>query len=75
MPGFLLRDLLHGTLYRPNFVAHPLIARLVAVLKHFFYFLSFIPSDNVGLFYSLNFSLAYFIILLLGAPEPRMGAP
>ena len=55
---FLLRDLLHGTLYRPNFVAHPLTARFVAVLKHF-YCLSFIPSDIV--FYSMHFSLAYFI--------------
>ena len=55
---FLLRDLLHGTLYRSNFVAHPLTARFVAVLKHF-YFLSFIPSDVV--FYSLHFSLAIFI--------------
>jgi len=52
---FLLRDLLHGTLYRSNFGAHPLTARFVAVLKHF-YFLSFIPSDTV--FYSLHFSLA-----------------
>jgi len=54
---FLLRDLLHGTLYWSNFVTHPLTARFVAVLKHF-YFLSFIPSDIV--FYSLHFSLAYF---------------
>ena len=65
---FLLRDLLRGTPYRSNFVAYPLIARFVVVLKHF-YFLSFIPSDTV--FYSLHFSLAYF--LLLGAPERRMG--
>jgi len=56
---FLLRDLLHGTLYRSNFVARPLTARFVSVLKHF-YFLSFIPSDIV--FYSLHFSLAIFII-------------
>jgi len=55
---FLLRDLLHGILYRSNFVAHPLTARFVAVLKHF-YFLIFIPSDIV--FYSMHFSLAYFI--------------
>jgi len=55
---FLLPDLPRGTLYRSNFVAHPLTARFVAVLKHF-YFLSFIPSDNV--FYSLHFSLAIFI--------------
>jgi len=34
-------------------------ARFVAVLKHF-YFLNFIPSDIV--FYSLYFSLAYFIV-------------
>ena len=27
---FLLQDLLHGTLYRSNFVAHPLTARFVA---------------------------------------------
>jgi len=40
-------------------VAHPLTARFVAVLKHF-YFLSFIPSDIV--FYSLHFSLAIFIV-------------
>jgi len=39
-------------------------------LKHF-YFRSFIPSDIV--FYSLYFSLAYFVVLLLGAPERRMG--
>ena len=42
-----------------NFVAHPLTARFVVVLKHF-YFLSFIPSDIV--FYSLHFSLAIFIV-------------
>jgi len=34
-------------------------ARFVAVLKHF-YFLSFICSDIV--FYSLHFSLAYYIL-------------
>ena len=56
---FLLRDLLHGTLYRSNFVAHPLTACFVAVLEHF-YFLSFIPSDIA--FYSLHFSLAIFIV-------------
>ena len=55
---FLLRDLLHGTLYRSNFVAHPLTARFVAVLKHF-YFLSFIPSDIV-LFTA--FFVSYFIV-------------
>ena len=51
--------LLFFTLYRSNFVAHPLTARFVAVLKHF-HFLSFIPSDIV--FYSLHFSLAIFIV-------------
>ena len=56
---FLLRNLLHGTLYRSNFVAQPLTARFIAVLKHF-YFLRFIPSDIV--FYSLHFSLAIFIV-------------
>jgi len=56
---FVLRDLLHGTLYRSNFVAHPLTARFVAALKHF-YFLSFIPSDIV--LYLLYFSSAYFIV-------------
>jgi len=45
--------------YRSNFVAHPLTARFLAVLKHF-YFLSFIPSDIV--FHSLHFSLAIFIV-------------
>ena len=54
---FLLRDLLHGTLYWSNFVAHALTARFVAILTHF-YFLNFIPSDIVV--YSLHFSLAYF---------------
>jgi len=43
---FLLRQLLHGTLYWLNFVAHPLTAHFIAVLRHF-YFLSFIPSDIV----------------------------
>ena len=42
-----------------NFVAHPLTARFVAVLKHL-YFLSFIPRDIV--FYSLHFSLAIFVV-------------
>jgi len=51
--------ILHGTLYRSNFVEHPLTARFAAVLKHF-YFLSFSPSDIV--FYSLHFSLAIFIV-------------
>ena len=49
-------DLQHGTLYQLNFVAHPLTARFVVVLKHI-YFLSFIPSNIV--FYSLYFSSAY----------------
>jgi len=57
-----------GTLYRPNFVAHPLTDCFVADLRHF-YFLSFIPRDIV--FYSLYLSLAYFIVLFLGAPERR----
>ena len=43
---------------------------LIAVLRHF-YFLSFIPSDIV--FYLPYFSLAYFIVLLLGTPERWMG--
>ena len=42
---------MHGTLCRSNFVAHPLTARFVAVLKHFD-FLSFIPIDIA--FYSLQ---------------------
>jgi len=33
----------------------------------------FYSSDIV--FYSLYFSLAYFIVLFLGAPEHRMGVP
>ena len=62
---FLLRDLLHGTLYRSNLVArHALTARFVAVSKDFY----FTPGDIV--FYSLYFSLAYFIV---SSPERRMG--
>jgi len=34
---FLLLDLLHGTRYQLNFVAHPLTVRFVAVLKHFYF--------------------------------------
>jgi len=51
-----------------NFVARPLTARFVAVLKHF-HFPSFIPTDIVV--YSLYFPS---LILLFGTPECRMGS-
>jgi len=33
---FLLRNLLHGTAYQSNFIAHPLTARFVVILKQFY---------------------------------------
>jgi len=57
---YSMLDLLHGTTYRSNFVAHPLTARFVVVLKHF-------PSDSV--FYSLYCSSAYFSVRRLWMSE------